>query len=317
MAKVYEAMMLSQEQVPSTTQQFLNDHNFTEAVPEPSNVWDSADPLDLDELGITTEIPMTRQTVPDAVEANVAVAEAIADSVTSLASSLQPEAPNLPASPELPMSNVTPLFPLSADQAGRPALVPEEYRAEFQQLGEIVTRAAAQRTLQAILVCGVEPNDHSDFVVENLSLALAENPDVRIARFRMVNAETTPVARQTGETFRLRIRHTHIANLSEIVPLNGAQPITQILRECDIAQLLAMLRQRFDFILLETEAVNYTDDVATFAGRTDGVILVAQKENMRGPAMNFAREKLSHAGAQILGAVVNRSREPEPLQQAA
>jgi hypothetical protein len=195
--------------------------------------------------------------------------------------------------------------------------VPEAYRAEFQQLAEIVTRAAAQRTLRAILVCGVEPSDHSDFVVENLSLALAENPDVRIARFRMVTAGTTPVARQTGETFRIRIRHTHIANLYEIVPLNGVQPITQILRECDITQMLAMLRQRFDFILLETEAVNYTDDVATFAGQTDGVILVAQKENMRGQAMNFARKKLSHAGAQILGAVVNRSREPEPLQQAA
>jgi hypothetical protein len=268
----------------------------------------------LDELEITADVPVAVEAVPDPVEANVAVAEAIAESVTSFAGSLQAEAPTLP------VANVVPLFP-PTDEAPlppqAPAFVPEAYRAEFLQLGEIVTRAAAQRTLQAILVCGVEPTDHSDFVVENLSLALSENPDVRIARFRMVTAGTTPVARQTGETFRIRIRHTHIANLYEIVPLNGVQPITQILRECDITQMLAMLRQRFDFILLETEAVNYTDDVATFAGQTDGVILVAQKENMRGQAMNFARKKLSHAGAQILGAVVNRSREPEPLQQAA
>jgi Mrp family chromosome partitioning ATPase len=312
MAKVYEAMMLSQEQALSATQQFLNDCNVTEAVPEPPNVWDTTDPLDLDELGIGTDVPVAVQTFPHPVEADVAVAEAIADSVTSLASSLQPETTAMPVAPQLRVSNGTPPLP-SSDKTAPSAFVPEAYRAEFQQLGEIVTRAAAQRPLQAILVCGVEPSDHSDFVVENLSLALAENPAVRIARFRMVTTGTTPVAQQTGDTFRVRIQHTPIANLSEIVPLNGPQPIAQILRECDVAQMLALLRQRFDFILLETEAVNYTDDVAVLAGRTDGVILVAQKENMRGQAMTFAREKLSYTGAQILGAVVNRNREPEPL----
>ena len=314
MAKVYEAMMLSQEQAPSTTQQFLNDYNFAEVVPEPQNVWDTTDPLDLDELGITAEATVAVPPVPDAIEANVAVAEAIADSVTSFAGSLQTE------TPALPVANVAPLFPPSVTNPlppQAPAFVPETYRAEFQQLGEIVTRAAAQRTLQAILVCGVEPSDHSDFVVENLSLALAENPDARIARFRMVTAGTTPVVRQTGETFRIKIQPTDITNLSEIVPVNGLQPIAQILRECDVAQMLAMLRQRFNFILLETDPVNYADDVTVFAGQTDGVILVAQKENMRGQAMNFAREKLSQVGAQILGAVVNRSREPEQLQKVA
>ncbi len=314
MAKVYEAMLLSQEQAPDATQQFLNDYNFTEVQPEPQDLWGNADPLDLDELGLTTDAPAAVRAVPAAVETNVAVAEAIANSVTSFAGSLQP------ATPASPVTNVVPMFPPSGAAPLPPqpqAFVPEAYRAEFQQLGEIVTRAATQRTLQAILVCGVEPSDHSDFVVENLALALAENPAVRIARFRMGAAVAAPVAQQAGATFRLKIQRTDIANLSEIVPVNGPQPIAQILRECDVAQMLAMLRQRFDFILLETDAVNYADEVARFAGQTDGVILVAQKENMRGQAMSFAREKLSQAGAQILGAVLNRNREQAQLQRVA
>jgi Mrp family chromosome partitioning ATPase len=57
--------------------------------------------------------------------------------------------------------------------------------------------------------------------------------------------------------------------------------------------------------------------VATFAGKADGVILVAQKSNMRGPAMSVAREKLQRASAQILGAVLNRNRAPEQYQRVA
>ncbi|HEX4950202.1 MAG TPA: hypothetical protein VFZ34_26280, partial [Blastocatellia bacterium] len=195
--------------------------------------------------------------------------------------------------------------------------VPPEYQAEFRQLGDIVTRTAAQRTLKAIVICGVEPNDHATFVSENLALALAENPAARVARFCLVSPVTSVVSKQMPESFRVKIQRTEIPNLCQVVPLSGPVPITQLLRECDIGQMIEMLKSRFDFILLETDAVNFADDVATFAGKADGVILVAQKDNMRGLAMNQAREKLQNVGAKILGAVLNRNREPEQVQRVA
>lgn len=306
MAKIYEAMLLAQDTVPDATRQFLTDYNFSEVVPDPDYSMSEADPLDLAELGLEAQF----SPVPDAVETNVAVAEAIADSVSSLASSLQPEAPVALVAP-LPA-----LQPVAMRQH-TPALVPDAYRAEFQQLGEIVTRTATQRTLQAIIVCGVEPSDHADFVTENLSLALAENPNARVARFRLVSPAPSLVPAQAAEPFRIKIQRSGIANLCEVVPVNGPLPIAQLLRECDIEQMIEMLKERFDFILLETDAINFADEVATFAGKTDGVILVAQKENMRGQAMNFAREKLQTAGAKILGAVLNRNRAPEQYQRVA
>jgi Mrp family chromosome partitioning ATPase len=265
------------------------------------------DPLDLADLGLAAP----PAPLPDPVETDVAVAEAIADSVTSFASSLRAEtAPVAAFTPALqPVETPAALLP--------PALVPAAYQAEFRQLGEIVTRTALQRTLQAIVVCGVEPNDHAAFVTENLSLALAENPSRRIARFSLVSPATSLVPTAAADSFRIKIQRTAIPNLSEVVPLHGALPIAQLLRECDIVQMIEMLKARFDFILLETDAVNFADEVATFAGKTDGVILVAQKEYLRGQAMSYARAKLQAAEAIILGAVLNRNREPEQLQRVA
>lgn len=316
MAKVYEAMLLSHDQAPEATKQFLNDYNFADVIEEPIGsveaemiALDENNLLDMDELGLETESPIVTETV----ETNVAVAEAIADSVNSLANSLEPEAHTAAVHSLTPLHAVEPV----ASTNMNPELVPESYRAEFRQLGEIVTRAASQRTLKAILVCGVEAHDQADFVVENLSLALAESPERRIARFRLVSPTASIARAVSPEDFRIKIQRTGIINLCEVVPVNGAMPISQLIRDCDITQMMEMLKQRFDFILLETDAVNFADDVATFAGKTDGVILVAQKENMRGPGMSFAREKLQKAGATILGAVLSRSREPEQYQRVA
>jgi hypothetical protein len=307
MAKVYEAMLLSQEEAPEATKKFLRDYNFSTVIPDPNLSAEEQDPLDLAALGL---LPADPQLLADSVEINVGVAAAIADSVSNLTNSIEEES----LEPTLPSPLFAPPVEMPTALTTR-GLVPELYRNEFQQLSEIVMRSATQRTLQIILVCGVEPNDHADFVLENLSLALAENPDLRIARFGLVSPPAAALSMNSPSHLQIKIRRTAIANLCEVVPLDRPLPLGQLLRECDIEKMMEMLKRRFDFVLLETDAVNWTDDVAIFAGKTDGVILVAQ--NIRGQAMNIARQKLREAGAQVLGAVLSRSREPEQLQRVA
>lgn len=307
MAKVYEAMLLSQNTAPEATRQFLNDYNFSEVISDPNPAIPEDDPLDLAALGL---LPYEPQLASDSVGTNVAVAEAIAQSVSNFATSVQESTfQPIALTPALVPSVAMPVVPESRD------LVPALYRAEFRQLGEIVMRTAAQRRLNVVVVCGVDPTDQADFVLENLSLALAENPDLRVARFSLLSPSNA--GGEAGSSFQIKIHRTGIANLCEVAPLNGALPIGQLLHECDIVKMMEMLKHRFDFVLIETDAVNWADEVATFAGKADGVILVAQKENMRGPAMNTARQKLHEAGAQVLGAVVNRNRESEQLQRVA
>ena len=103
MAKVYEAMVLAQDTVPEATRQFLTDYNFSEVVPRPEYAMSESDPFELAEFGLEVESP----SVPDSVARNVAVAEAIADSVSFRASSLQPEAPAAPVAPLPPLQPVS------------------------------------------------------------------------------------------------------------------------------------------------------------------------------------------------------------------
>lgn len=298
MAKVYEAMLQATGTAPDATPQDFTAENLPEVSAAAFST--ESDPLDLTKLGLAEPPAPPLLSAPNAVATDVAVAEAIADSVSTLASSFAPD-------PPAPVATSSPA----------PAYVPEAYRAEFQQLGEIVMRTAAQRLLKTVVVCGVEPDDYADFVAENLSLALAENPALRVARFGLVAPATAVAPSKTEENFRIKIRRTALPNLRHIVPLHGPLALAQVLRECDVAQMFELLKSRFDFVLLETDAVNFADEVATFAGQADGVILVAQKSNMRGPAMSVAREKLQRASAQILGAVLNRNRAPQQYQRVA
>lgn len=313
MAKVYEAMLLSQANAPDATRQFLQDYNFTEVLPDPIDFDADADPLDLEELGLYP--PASPVAAPmlaaGPIGANVAVAEAIAESVTSFATSLH-EAPfAAPAmTATLPIPPVAPVPP--------PAPVASaSYQAEFVQLSEILLRTATERTLKTVVVCGLNAEDRAGFVWENLSQALADNSEMRVARFNLLSPAPTALPTPTNGNFQIKIHRTATANLCEVVPLNGALPLGQLLRECDIGKMLEMLKARFDFILLETDAVNWTDEVAALAGSADGVILVAQKETMRGPAMQTARQKLQKAGAHVLGAVLSRPREQEQFQRVA
>ncbi|MFN7930247.1 MAG: hypothetical protein U0Y68_20445 [Blastocatellia bacterium] len=308
MAKVYEAMLLSQENAPEETKQFLQDYNFSEVLPDPVPFAADADPLDLDELGLFPPAPAM---VTNSIGANVAVAEAIAETVTTFASSMQEASPLASVFSTPPPPLAMPAAPPQKNFVSAP------YRTEFRQLSEVLLRTAAERILKAVVVCGVDAQDRAEFVWENLSLSLAENPDLRIARFNLLSPAPAAAAVPTSGNFQIKIQRTPIPNLCEILPLNGAVPIGQLLRECDIAKMLEMLKARFDFVLLETDAVNWTDEVATFAGQSDGVILVAQKESMRGPAMNTARQKLHEANAQILGAVLSRTHEQEQFQRVA
>ena len=327
MAKVYEAMVLAQGSIPEASKKFLNDYNFTEVVAEPGGSLENDNPLDfqafaLDEPGFHGQ--------PDvAVNKHVAVAEAITESVDSFTSSFKPPQE---AIGEIVQADEAITADFSTIQYAMPerepespvlahselnSLVPLRYREEFAQLSNIVLDTNARQSLKVMVVCGVEPNDNADFVVENLSLALAEKQSLRIARFDLTSPSSAAIQALQSDAFRIRLRQTEVPNLSEISFVNGPLPLPRLISECDMEQMIEMLKGRFDYVLVKTDAVNSFAEVADLAAKSDGVILVAQKENMYGHSISMARERLQAAGAKILGAVLNRHREAEPLQRVA
>ena len=196
-------------------------------------------------------------------------------------------------------------------------LVPTEYRNDFLQLSDIVLKTSERSPLKVMVVCGVENEDDAGFVSDNLSLALAEHSHLRVARFQLPSRKHPARTTHPEASFRIKLNKTRVPNLFDITTLSGDVTLDQLLAECDVQQMTNMLKDRFDYVLIVTDAVNFSERVAPFAASTDGVVLVAKKENMYGQGMNTARKKLQGANARILGAVLNRSQVAQQLLQVA
>ena len=68
---------------------------------------------------------------------------------------------------------------------------------------------------------------------------------------------------------------------------------------------LALLRERFDFIVLDTPPVLPVTDAAVLAREADGVVLVVKGHETEAEAVRRARDQLVHAGATLLGVMMN------------
>jgi tyrosine-protein kinase Etk/Wzc len=72
-------------------------------------------------------------------------------------------------------------------------------------------------------------------------------------------------------------------------------------------QLLAGLRQQFDYILIDSCPVFAADDATTLAPKVDGTLFVVRSRFSRARAVREALSQLSQRQARILGLVFNRA----------
>jgi capsular exopolysaccharide synthesis family protein len=79
----------------------------------------------------------------------------------------------------------------------------------------------------------------------------------------------------------------------------------ELLTSPRLPELLASLRERFDFVLLDTSALLAVSDPGAVAPRADGVLLVVRVGKNNRPQAERAREMLSALQATVAGVVVN------------
>jgi polysaccharide biosynthesis transport protein len=101
------------------------------------------------------------------------------------------------------------------------------------------------------------------------------------------------------------VRPTSVERLS-LLPC-GADPQSspELLEPATLRGLLDGLRKDFDVIVLDTPPVLVSADAATLAASADGVILVVRAGQTDRGAAELARHRVTAAGGQILGAVLN------------
>jgi polysaccharide biosynthesis transport protein len=84
-----------------------------------------------------------------------------------------------------------------------------------------------------------------------------------------------------------------------------AHTTPELLEPAALGDLLHQLQREYDLIVLDTPPVLVSADATTLAASADGVILVVRAGQTDRGAAELARHRVSAAGGQVLGAVLN------------
>src|SRR6187397_2693458 len=93
----------------------------------------------------------------------------------------------------------------------------------------------------------------------------------------------------------------------DVMPCGYAAPNpAELLGSRVVAELIAGLRQRYDWVLIDTPPVLAMADTPVLCPFVDGVILVVASEASHRPAVQRAIDQLSSVGGNVIGAVLNK-----------
>jgi capsular exopolysaccharide synthesis family protein len=191
----------------------------------------------------------------------------------------------------------------------------------FRVLRTSILLSSAPQPPQALLVTSAHPSEGKTFASVNLALALAQ----RGSRVLLVDSDL----RKPNILRVLGMSDGEEAGLSTF--LTGAHPLEQVLQAFTeipnlwllppgpippnpaellsspaMEKLVGDLRQRFDHIVFDSPPLLLVTDGVVLSTMTDGVVLVVESGATSRGALNRARRILDRAGANTLGAVLNK-----------
>jgi len=80
----------------------------------------------------------------------------------------------------------------------------------------------------------------------------------------------------------------------------------------DIREVWIQLRNRFDYILIDSPPMNASEEALALCSSVDGVILVIEAEKTRFQVVSNTKDRIIQNGGNILGAVFNKQRHYIP-----
>lgn len=198
------------------------------------------------------------------------------------------------------------------------------YKSDNTILNDAYDRLVAQlyikkqnSNLKAIAVSGTEPGVGSTSICINLAISMADagwktlfiDADLRKeSREKRLNEATAGLAEYIDseekiENVAVATNHDNLFYLS-----SGSKDVNVVSALCSVRmkELMDNLREKYDYIILDTPAVSSAPDAAVLSTVVDGVILVtSQQKGYTVKAIASAKKQLDEDGANILGIVVN------------
>lgn len=180
--------------------------------------------------------------------------------------------------------------------------------------------AKAGNTLKTIAITSCTPDEGKSTTAANLAIVLTQtgkrvllidcdmrNPTVH-KNFKLSNKVGLSSCISLGTALADAVQETGIENLdaltSGVIPPNPSE----LLGSERMQHILARAQEEYDYVLLDTPPVLPVTDTLVLGNIVDGVILVLDSGEVKVEMARDVKNQLVHAGANILGVVLNKVR---------
>lgn len=217
--------------------------------------------------------------------------------------------------PEIPTPRGQPMLPMLAMDDTR-YMFAESYRSLRSALLYQSVNGPRPRTL---LVTSAIPGEGKSTVAVNLARALAfggssvvlVDGDLRKGRIHeILGGEKGPGLADLLEnpaSLEAALQHNSLPNLTFIARGSCAENPGDRLLNPNFDHLLERLRERFQFVLIDTSPVFAADDTCSIAPKVDGALFVVRRGYSRSTVVREALDVLWQRQARVLGVVFNRA----------
>jgi capsular exopolysaccharide synthesis family protein len=254
------------------------------------------------------------------------------DSASATAVAARPYQSRMPDSDDAPIIAAPATYPATSHFNGyaaeiivhhdRGSIITEQYRAIRTQ----ILARARNRRLQTHLVTSSAPEEGKSVTVINLGVAFSElqnrktlliEGDLRRPIFERLFGRPCPMGLLQllrGETtdLDLAIQHTAYDNV-DFIPAGGREPThsSELLSGARMDQTLDRLRDRYDYIFVDSPPVITVTDACILGSKCDSTILVIRMHHTPAEIVDRAKRLLRANQCDIAGMVLTHlNREP-------
>lgn len=214
----------------------------------------------------------------------------------------------------------TPLIPFANRASRTTARDDVQLERHFDTLATrlVGDRATSAGHHYAIGITSCLPAEGVSTIARNLAITFAQlrsqptllidasGGDAELNEVFGVRGPSTPEAQNEG-LLRDRICKTNVDNLSVVTAGESTVPLSCIDSD-QLRQLVSGLKQDFDLILADLPPAGELSGGIAWASAVDGVVLVVEPESVSAIDANRAKVHLQHAGASLLGVVINKDK---------
>jgi capsular exopolysaccharide synthesis family protein len=203
---------------------------------------------------------------------------------------------------------------------------PQGSAVEYEKIGAWLTNPAFRgKRLQTVMVVAPHSGTGNTTTAALLAVTLANVKKRRVLIidsnfrtpalnmvFQVKNDGGFIEAASNGVPFETHIQGTDRPNLFVLTSGQISISPAEVFDGDAIDQLIAKLREKFDFIIFDAAPVIEFPDSFALASKVDSIILVGQSERTSIEDARRSKENLEQAGGRILGVVLNRQKDYTP-----